>query len=94
MVIEEIRKKLSEDTLVFDNPSFDNSIIGTTFEGNAIYLFEKMVNEFIANSVQWDEVTTPEDAIQFIEYNTIRALEYNTDGMKPIILYSNDGDYE
>jgi hypothetical protein len=94
MVIEEVRKKLSEDTLVFDNPAFDNSIIGTTFNGNAIYLFDKMVYEFIADSVQWDEVATPEEAIEFIEYNTIRALDYITDGLKPIILYTGDEDYE
>ena len=45
MVKPEIRDRLSDDALVFDNPSYDNSIIGQTFDGRAIYNIELMAEE-------------------------------------------------
>ena len=38
---EGIRLELDEDAIVFDNPSFDNAIIGTTINGQAVYDYEK-----------------------------------------------------
>lgn len=38
---EYVRSELDEDTIVFDNPSFDNSIIGITTDGQAVYDYEK-----------------------------------------------------
>ena len=46
MIIKEIRewlKEVSPDALVFDNPSFDNSIVGLSTDGNVIYDLSKMV---------------------------------------------------
>lgn len=47
MVIKEIREELAEyeDVLVYDNPSFDKSIIGITDNDIAVYDFDKMVKE-------------------------------------------------
>ena len=45
MIKPEIRDRLTEGTLVFDNPSYDNSIIGQTFDGRAIYDIESMAEE-------------------------------------------------
>ena len=67
----EIRELLSPGAIVFDNPSFDNSIIGNTFDGRAIYDFDCMVEEMME-----DEDLSREDVIDFIEYNTIRSLPY------------------
>lgn len=67
----EIRNNLSEGALVFDNHAYDNSIIGETFDGRAIYCFEKMVQELMGDE-GWSET----EAIEWIEYNTIRALPY------------------
>lgn len=67
----EIRNKLPPDAVVFDNHSYDNSIIGTTFDGRAIYDFNKMVEELMSDE-GWNEI----DAIEWIEYNTMRALPY------------------
>lgn len=41
MVNLEIRKRLNYGALVFDNPAYDESIIGQTFDGRAIYDIEK-----------------------------------------------------
>lgn len=65
-VNNEIREKLPESAVVFDNSSYDNSIIGVTFDGRAIYSYEKMAEEFMA-----DNDCSYEDAIEWIDYNTL-----------------------
>ena len=67
----EIRDLLPDDAIVFDNMSYDNSIIGTTFDGRAIYDYDLMVSEFMS-----DEECTSDEAIDWIEYNTLRSLPY------------------
>lgn len=68
-VNQEIINKLPPDAVVFDNYAYDNSIIGTTFDGRAIYDFDKMVKELIN-----DEGWSYEDAVEWISYNTLRSL--------------------
>ena len=79
-VNQEIRSKLPPDAVIFINQAYDNSIIGTTFDGRAIYDFDKMVQELVA-----DEGWTEEEAIDWIEFNTIRALPYCGD-KAPLIM--------
>lgn len=69
-----------EDTLVFENYSYDDALIGVSQDGRAIYDFDLMV-EWLVKTQQMTEI----DAIEWIEYNTIRALPYYPD--HPIILY-------
>lgn len=66
-----IRENLPEDAMVFDNASYDNSIIGMSTDGRVIYSFNKMVEELMTDN-GWSEI----EAIEWIEYNTIRALQY------------------
>ena len=54
------------DAVVFDNASYDNSIIGVSFDGRAIYSYEKMVEEFAE-----DNDCSIEDAMEWIDYNTL-----------------------
>lgn len=77
----DIRDKLPIGALVFDNHSYDNSIIGVTLDGRVIYGFELMVQELM-NDTNWDEST----AAEWIEYNTIRSLPYFGENA-PIIVY-------
>ena len=79
---DDIRSELDEDAIVFDNPSFDNSIIGVTTDGNVVYDYDKMVEELMK-----DENLSEQDAIDWIEYNTIRAIPYAGE-MAPVIMYS------
>lgn len=77
----ELREELPEDAIVFDNMSYDGSIIGVTTDGRVVYDFDKMVEELMQ-----DEEWSYEDAVEWIEYNTIRALPYaGPNG--PIIMY-------
>jgi hypothetical protein len=79
---EDVRSELCEDAVVFNNPSFDNSIIGVTTDGQAVYDYEKMVTELMA-----DDGVSEQDAIDWIEYNTIRSIPYAGE-MAPIIMFT------
>lgn len=79
-----IREQLPPDAVVFDNYAYDNSIIGTTFDGRAIYEFGKMVKELVDDE-GWTEI----DAIEWLEYNTIRALPYGGE-KRPMVVYTEE----
>lgn len=86
---EHVRSELDNDTIVFDNPSFDNSIVGVTMDGKAVYDYEKMVVELMK-----DDNISEQDAIDWIEYNTIRAIPYAGE-MAPIIMFTfKEGTHE
>jgi hypothetical protein len=78
---EDIRMMLDEEAIVFDNPSFDNAIIAVDQDGRAVYDYDLMVEELMR-----DEEWTMEDAIEWIEYNTLRSIPYAGD-MAPIVVY-------
>lgn len=81
MIKPEIRERLDDEALVFDNPAYDNSIIGQTFDGRAIYDVELMAEELAA-----DDEMTLEEAMDFIDYNAIRSLPYAGD-KAPIVVH-------
>ena len=84
MINKCIRVQLPDDAIVFDNPSFDNSIVGYTEDGCVIYDYDDMISELTASdNISYD------DAMEFIEFNTIRAIPYAGDH-EPIIMYKVD----
>lgn len=68
------------DTLLLDNHDFDNSIIGITEDGRIVYDYNKMVAEF-AQDEECDEL----EAIEWLDYNTLRAIPYMGD-RAPIVI--------
>lgn len=76
-----IRCELPDEALVFDNPAFDYSIVGVTIDGRAVYDYESMIIEYMTY-----EDATLEEAIDWIEYNTIRSLPYAGE-YAPIIIH-------
>ena len=68
-----------EDTVVLENPAFETAIIGISENNELIYDFELMV-KYLSTSMTEDE------AVDFICYNTIRAIPYMP-GKRPIILH-------
>ena len=61
-----------ENSIVFENPDYDPAIIGVTEnDDRVVYDFDLMVKHL----VDTDGMTELE-AIEFIEYNTIRSLPY------------------
>lgn len=83
MTYEEVCKYAEDQEIelkVFSNPSFNNSIIGISYDGRVIYDFDLMIEDLME-----EESIDFEDALEFIEYNTLRALPYMGDNA-PIIL--------
>lgn len=57
-------------------------MVGVDHTGRVVYDFDKMV-ECLMEEEGWDET----EAIEWIEYNTLRALPY-CQGKAPIVLYN------
>ena len=85
--VKELKDFLNEleytDTVVLENPSYLNAIIGITDEGALCYSYEKMIK-----CLMEEDKIEQEDAMEFIDYNTIRALPYAASmGVRPIVVY-------
>ncbi len=70
-----------EDVVILSNYSYDDALIGVTVDNRAVYDYERMV-EWLCHK----ENISQEEAIEWIDYNTIRALPYFGDAA-PIIMY-------
>lgn len=75
---EKLEERGLDEVVIFESPSYDEAFIGVSDDDRAIYDFDKMV-EWLSKDM------TAEEAVEFIEYNTIRALPYVP--KSPIILY-------
>jgi hypothetical protein len=73
-----------EDAIIFTNPDYDSAIIGVSHDDRVIYDYDEM----IAYLMLEDNVTI-EEAMDFIDYNTVRSLPYSGNN-GPIILYKFD----
>ena len=71
-----------EDVIILDNYSYDDALIGVSEDGRAVYDFDKMVEQLVTT-----DGFSVDEAIEWIEYNTIRALPYAGE-KAPIIMYS------
>ena len=71
-----------EGVIYLTNYSYDTALVGVTEDNRAVYDFNKMV-EWLLETEDFDN---PVDAIEWIEYNTIRALPYMGPDA-PIIMY-------
>lgn len=76
---------IEEEVLILDNHAYDKSVVGITEDGRLIYDFEQMIQEFMEDE-QCDET----EAIEWLEYNTLRALPYMGERAPIIITESRD----
>lgn len=70
-----------EDVLLLKDYSYDDALVGITEDGRAVYDFDKMVS-WLVEKVGLEEL----EAVEWIEYSTLRALPYAGD-RAPIIMY-------
>lgn len=61
--------------------SYDSAFVGMTWDDRCVYDYDKMV-QWIVETQGWEEL----EAVEWIEYNTIRALPYMGEGA-PIVMY-------
>jgi hypothetical protein len=72
---------LDPEAMIFGNGDYITALIGYTDDGRAVYDYDLMV-EFLK---EYDEMT-PEEAMEWIDYNTIRTIPYMGE-KAPIIMY-------
>lgn len=77
-----------EDSVVFENPDFEDAIVGVSTDGNVVYNYDLM-----RKSLSDEDEMSLEDAEEFIDYNTLRAIPYFPNP-KPIVMYPVEGDDE
>jgi hypothetical protein len=63
---------------------YDDALIGVSEDGRAIYDFDKMV-DWLIKKYGWSDI----ESIEWIEFNTLRALPYMGSDA-PIIMYALD----
>ena len=70
-----------DDTIIFSDYDYDSALIGVTTDGRAVYDFDLMISWLIES-----EGFSYDEAIEWIDYNTIRALPYGGPN-GPIVMY-------
>lgn len=82
--MDKLKEKLQEldfeETIILENPSYSTAITGISSNGNLIYDYDLMIEYLIEH-----DNMSYEDAVEFIDYNTIRAIDYMGE-FKPIIM--------
>lgn len=70
-----------EGVVIFRDYSYDGALIGVTHDNRAVYDYDKMA-EWLAETEGWSY----EEAVEWIDYNTIRALGYYGPD-SPVVIY-------
>lgn len=76
---------IEEEILLLEDHAYDYSIVGLTADYRLVYDFDKMVEEFME-----DENCTELEAIEWLEYNTMRALPYMGERAPVVLKHSRD----
>ena len=71
-----------EDVIIFKDYSYDDALIGVSEDDRAVYDYGKMI-EWLMKKEDWSQ----DVAMDWINYNTLRALPYMGEAA-PIIVYS------
>lgn len=74
-----------EETIVLESPDFIDAVIGVSNDERVIYDYEKMIR-FLVDTEEMEY----EEAVEFIDFNTIGALSYMGE-KRPIILNRIEG---
>ena len=70
-----------DETTFFENPSFVQAITGITDSGQLIYNYDLMI-ESAMEEQEWSY----EDAVEWIDYNTLRTIPYMGE-LHPIVSF-------
>lgn len=70
--------------IILEGDEFADGFVGLSLDNQAVYSYEKLVESLTNANSDW----THEQAVEWIEYNTIRALPYMaSEGNAPIIIH-------
>lgn len=79
---EKLQEAGWDDVVILKDYSYDDALVGVTEDGRAVYDYGKMVLWLMEK-----EGMTEDEAIEWVEYNTLRALPYFGPDA-PIVMYS------
>lgn len=60
-----------DEVLLFEDPCYDSAFVGLSEDDRAVYDYDLMVEYLVEK-----DGMEPEEAMEFIDYNTIRSLPY------------------
>lgn len=84
-LVNELNERGYEDSIIFESPSYASAVIGISEGGQVCYSYSKMVEHLVE-----EDSMEPEEAMEFIDYNTIRALPYcQPSDKRPIVIYDD-----
>lgn len=72
-----------DDAVIFRSPDYAGAFVGITDDGRAVYAYSLMVAELIKEGMD------PDEAAEFIDYNTLRAVPYMGD-RAPVVMYERE----
>ena len=78
---EKIENAGFEDIVIFSDYSYDDALIGVTTNNRAVYDYDKMV-DWLCEKHDF----SVHDAIEWIDYNTLRTLPY-AGSTAPIVIF-------
>lgn len=70
-LIREYLDENYEGAIILEPQGLDDAIIGISDEGRVVYSYNKLLKAFMKH-----EGMTYEEAIEWVEYNTMRSLPY------------------
>ena len=89
MNTEDIIDKLAETNphaiVLEPRSTFNRAIIESTPDGKLVYSSEKIIRAFMDE----DEMSE-EEAIEYFEYNTVRAIDYMPKAHRPLLKYTEE----
>lgn len=83
-VKEYLHKQGLDETLVFESPDYHTAVLGITDDGRLVYSYDKMIEHLISH----DGFEETDEAMEFIDYNTVRAIPY-FGHLAPVVVYDN-----
>lgn len=83
MTQEKLKQILDDNgygsTVLFENPDYADALVGVTTSGRAVYDYGRMIDCLIADGM------TPQDAVEFIDYNSVGSLHDGSD--LPVVMH-------
>lgn len=79
-VREELLEYIDEDAVTLEGEEFDEGIYGYTSDGRIVYDYDMLVASLVKSGM------TEEDAVEWIDFNTMRSLPYMGE-MAPVIVH-------
>lgn len=86
--MSDIRTRIAEqfeDAVFLDGDGFDEGIVGVTHDGRVVYCYETLVGSLSSANDGWTE----DDAVEWLEFNTIRSLPYAGD-RAPVVMHGRE----